>query len=99
MYTHRLGVRFLPLISKPLTHDRRSQPTPRHKHEVSIRDVLAAEVRTAALLEVRIDDAKDAFDLVAVAVETRRQVLLRVVLHIADLVSMVAVCTQKLATL
>jgi len=50
--------------------------------------VLAAEVRAAALLEVRIDDAKDAFDLVAVAVETRRQVLLRVVLHIAHLVSM-----------
>ena len=52
---------------------------PGHKRQVGKCGLVAAEIRAVVLLEVRVDDAEYAADLVAVAVEAGGEVLFRVV--------------------
>jgi len=69
----RLWVRLLPLLQEVLAHNvglLEQQPVPRHERQVRVRGLIADEVLLACLLEVAVDDADHAADLVAVAVET-----------------------------
>jgi len=66
------GVLLAPFLLKPLAHDVRlgqQQPMPRHEHEIRVRALVANQVLLSGLLEVAVDDAQRAADLVAVAVK------------------------------
>lgn len=71
--------RGLALLLKALLHDIRHKPVPWHEHEVCEAQLLAHKVRLASVLEMGIDDTQNTLDLVAVAVNDRREVLLGVV--------------------
>lgn len=75
-------VLLLPLLRKVLTHDVRlvqQQPVPWHEAQIRIADAVAAQVGLLGLRQVVVDDAEDAADLIAVAIEAASQVLLGVV--------------------
>ena len=78
----RRRILLLPVLLKAFTHDVRSreqQPMPRHEHEVRKSALVADQVLPPSLRKMRIDHANHALDLVAVAIEARRKVLLRVI--------------------
>lgn len=74
----RVRVLGLPLLVETLTVDVRregDEPEPRHEGQVGVGQLVAAEVLLVGLLEVRVDDADDARDLVAVALVDAGDVL------------------------
>ena len=78
----RRRILLLPLLLELLAHDtrrREDEPMPRHERQVREGDFVAAEVRALVLLQVRVDDADDAADLVAVALEAGGEIFLGVV--------------------
>lgn len=75
-------VLLLPLLGEVLAHHVRGQqdePVPGHEGQVGVGDLVADEVGLAGGLELAVEHADHAADLVAVAVQAGGQVLLRVV--------------------
>ena len=59
----------LPLLLKALSHDKNSSTIPWNEHEVCKAYLIPNKVRLASLVEVVLDDSKDASNLVGVAVD------------------------------
>lgn len=66
-------------LLKPIAHNRRAKPEPRHERQIGISALIANQPLASGLLQMRLDHAHDAPNLVSVTVQHGGQVLLRVV--------------------
>ena len=66
-------------LLKPISHNRRTEPIPRHKRQIRIRTLVPHQPLPSTLLQMRIDHTRHAPDLIAVSVQDGFEVLLRVV--------------------
>jgi hypothetical protein len=75
-------IALLPLLRKALAHNlrwRQQKPMPRDESQIRVRAFIADQIRFAGLLEMCINHPKHPADLIAIAIETGRQILLRMV--------------------
>ena len=65
----RLRHLVLKFLHEPLSHGEGQSMVPRHEHQVRVADLGTHKVWLPSLGQVCVDDAKDTFDLGAVAVD------------------------------
>lgn len=76
-----LGVVGLPLLLEIFIDQEADHGVPGNEHQVRVGDLVANEVGLVGLCEVQVDDAQDALDFVAVAIDCAGDVLFGVELR------------------
>lgn len=66
-------------LFKAIAHNHRAKPIPRHKRQISISALIPHQPLATSLLQVGIENTRDAPDLAAIPVQDGREVLLWVV--------------------